>query len=237
MVSRWARWSDDAGGFWLEVFGETEPVPVPLGSLFDARAEQAARCPAYLYVCTFGYDETRRVRRDTHVKLLFPSVAGWRCKDVQAVVYHLSPVQREREWRTALAEDVRAIKPVLEVAGAATTAAGYPELGGLAAMMAHLKLRSAPQLPTGWYVKRTHSRLDGVLHQGVEWVLPAPLLRQIGTRVTGALLVQFIEAAPAREDTSPAGAAAPAIVVRARLGSRPEGPEARADLPLCVTAQ
>ncbi|MFJ3305742.1 hypothetical protein ACIPSA_21960 [Streptomyces sp. NPDC086549] len=233
MVSRWARWSDDSDGFWLEVFGETAPLPVPLEGLFSTGSRRAAQCPAYLYVWTFGY--TGRVRGNTSVTLLFPSVAEWRCKDVQAVVYHLPPVQEERKWRNALAEDVQAIKPVLEVAGEATAAAGFPVLGGLAAVMAHLKLRSAPLQKGGWYVKRTHGKHEGVLYQGVEWVLPARLLRQIGTRVTGALLVQFIEAAPAQEDTSPAGA--PGIVVRARLGRRPESPEARAVLPLSVTAQ
>ncbi|MGW7404553.1 hypothetical protein ACWGI9_12615 [Streptomyces sp. NPDC054833] len=115
---------------------------------------------------------------------------------------------------------------------------GLPMLGHLAAATTHLRLRSAPQLPeAGWYVERTHRMLDDVLYQGVEWVLPAPFVRQIGTRVTGALLVQFIEAAPAQEDTSPAGAGHPGIVACARLGTRPEGPEARAGLPLSGTAQ
>ncbi|MGW7404552.1 hypothetical protein ACWGI9_12610 [Streptomyces sp. NPDC054833] len=114
MVSQWARGSDDSGTFRLEVFGETAPVPVPLGRLFSPEAEPAAECPAYLYVWTFGYTGDMQV--DTRVTLLFPSVAGWRCKDVQAVVYHLPPVQKEQEWRTALAEDVQALRPMLDVA-------------------------------------------------------------------------------------------------------------------------
>jgi len=55
-------------------------------------------------------------------------------KDVQALVYHLPPVQEEREWRTALAEDVNALAPAVGLAG--EIAADVTPLPGLSAASA-----------------------------------------------------------------------------------------------------
>jgi len=48
--------------------------------------------------------------------------------------------------------------------------------------------------------------VGGALYYGVEWTLPGKLLQQVGTRVTGALLVQYFSAEPVRGGGGPGGA-------------------------------
>ncbi|MGH1552984.1 hypothetical protein ACRAWF_16105 [Streptomyces sp. L7] len=204
MAAAWSRGIAETGE-WLEVYGETEPRSVPLEQMFATGSDTARPFTGYLYVWSLGYtgDEAPSVK----VTLLFPAASGWRVKDVQAVVYHLPPVADERAWRTTLARDLRTAGPVLEAAGKLTAElAGFPEINAMTSAAAHLRARSAPQMrDEEWFVKRVHRSPGGILHQGVEWTLPANFVQQIGTRVTGALLVEFIGAAPAYEDTDPAG--------------------------------
>ncbi|WP_019066060.1 hypothetical protein [Streptomyces hokutonensis] len=204
MAAAWSRGSTETGE-WLEVYGETEPQSVPLEQMFATGSDTARPFTGYLYVWSLGYtgDDAPSVT----VTLLFPAASGWRVKDVQAVVYHLPPVADERAWRTTLARDLRAAGPVLEAAGKLTAElAGFPEINAMTSAAAHLRARSAPQMrDEEWFVRRVHRSPGGTLHQGVEWTLPANFVQQIGTRVTGALLVEFIGAAPAYEDTAPPG--------------------------------
>lgn len=203
MAAAWGRGFAESDE-WLEVYGETEPQSVPLEQMFATGSDTARPFTGYLYVWSLGYtgDEAPSVK----VTLLFPAMSGWRVKDVQAVVYHLPPVEDERAWRNTLARDLRAAGPVLEAAGRLTAdLAGFPEINAMTSAAAHLRARSAPQMrDEEWFVKRVHRSPGGILHQGVEWTLPANFVQQIGTRVTGALLVEFIGAAPAHEVTDPA---------------------------------
>ena len=239
MAAAWGR-RFAATGEWLEVYGETEPRSIPLEKLLTTETDTAHPFTAFLYIWTFGYPEGDTPQAE--VRLLFPAADDWRVKDVQALVYHLPPVQDEHTWRTALAEDLQAVKPALEVAGKVTaTLAGLPELNTAAATIAHLKMRSAPQLKKdGWYAKRVHRTVDGKLHHGVAWILPAKFLQQIGTRVTGALLVQFINATAADIEPVSIGSRllACAKLDRKRLGfTRSSVDLAYASLPLIVTPE
>ncbi|MFJ3897024.1 hypothetical protein [Streptomyces sp. NPDC090083] len=202
MATAWSRGTAETSE-WLEVYGETEPRSVPLERMFTTGPDTARPFTGYLYVWSLGYtgDEAPAVK----VTLLFPAVGGWRVKDVQAIVYHLPPVADERAWRNTLARDLRAAGPVLEAAGRLTAElAGFPQINAMTSAAAHLRARSAPQMrDEEWFVKRVHRRADGSLYQGVEWTLPANFVQQIGTRITGALLVEFIGATPAGEVTDP----------------------------------
>ncbi|MHC3474017.1 hypothetical protein ACYF6T_35695 [Streptomyces sp. 7R007] len=244
MVARWDRSRPDDD--WLEVYGESDPVSVPLAGLFRTDPAVSQEFTAYLYVWTLGY--TGDVPERAEVRLLFPAVDRWRVKDVQALVYHLPPVQEEREWRTALAEDVNALAPAVGLVGEiAANVTPLPGLSATSAAIAHLKLRSTPQVGRdAWFVRRIHRTVGGVPYYGVEWTLPGKLLQQIGTRVTGALLVQFFTAEPVRGG----GGAGGALLAQVRLHrgntavELPAGSwsdDAPADafvmLPLNVTAQ
>ncbi|MCX5241833.1 hypothetical protein OG824_42225 [Streptomyces prunicolor] len=238
MAAAWARGRAETGE-WLEVYGETEPQSVPLEQMFATGSDRATPFTGYLYVWTLGYTEHAP---DAKVTLLFPAMGDWRVKDVQAIVYHLPPVADERAWRTTLARDLRAAGPVLETAGKLTAdLVGFPELNAITSAAAHLRARSAPQMPDEeWFVKRVHRSLAGILHQGVEWTLPANFVKQIGTRVTGALLVQFVGAAPAYEDSDPPGGEplpllACATLTRDKEMRLPE--DAYVRLPLRVTPE
>ena len=239
MAAAWGRGFAESGE-WLEVYGETEPQSVPLEQMFATGSDTARPFTGYLYVWSLGYtgDEAPFVK----VTLLFPAMSGWRVKDVQAVVYHLPPVEDERAWRNTLARDLRAAGPVLEAAGRLTAdLAGFPEINAMTSAAAHLRARSAPQMrDEEWFVKRVHRSPGGILHQGVEWTLPANFVQQIGTRVTGALLVEFIGAAPAYEDTDPADSEplpllACATLTRDKEVRLPE--DAYVRLPLRVTPE
>jgi hypothetical protein len=250
MVSRWDRRSRPDDASWLEVYGESDPVSVPLTSLFRNDPNAAQEFSAYLYVWTLGYaEDAGDAPGKAEVRLLFPAADRWRVKDVQALVYHLPPVQDEREWRTALAEDLNALAPAVGVAGQIVGAVTpLPGLNAASAAIAHLKLRSAPQVGRdGWYVRRIHRTVGGTPYYGVEWTLPGKLLQQIGTRVTGALLVQYFTAEPVRDDGGRAGGA---LLAHARLNLRdgavelPAGSwsadatsDAFAMIPLQVTAK
>lgn len=204
MTAAWYRTSAGASE-WLEVYGETEPQSIPLERIFATEAHKPRHLTANLYVWTLGYTGKAPHLR---VRLLFPAVGSWRVKDLQAVVYHLPPVKHERAWQSALAADLHTAAPVLEAAGQITAAvAPFPGLTMVTAAAAHLTARSAPQIPRyKWYVSRVHHSVDETPYYGVEWILPPRFVKQIGTRVTGALLVQFIQATPAHgasENTEP----------------------------------
>lgn len=246
MVSRWDRWPQAGDANWLEIYGESDPVSVPLASLFRTEPDPAQDFAAYLYVWTLGY--TGHVPDRAEVRLLFPAVDRWRVKDVQALVYHLPPVQEEREWRTALAEDLNAIAPAVGLAGEiAANVTPLPGLSAASAAIAHLKMRSAPQVGRdAWYVRRIHRVTDGAPYYGVEWTLPGKLLQQVGTRVTGALLVQYFTAEPVRGGGRPGGAllSHARLTVEGRAVELPVGSwsdDAAVDafvmLPLTVTAR
>ncbi|MBK3563133.1 MULTISPECIES: hypothetical protein [unclassified Streptomyces] len=239
MATAWGRGHAETGE-WLEVYGETEPRSVPLERILATDTDEAHPFTAYLYVWTLGY--SREARR-TEVTLLFPAEGDWRVKDLQAVVYHLPPVQEERAWRDTLARDLQVAGPILEAITAGLTGSPtFPDLNAVASIAAHLNARSAPQIQNDeWYVRRVHDTVDETLYQGVEWILPPSFVNQIGTRVTGALLVQFIGAAHGAPEDTPA----PPLLARATLThgkestALPGGPatDPYVRLPLHVTPE
>ncbi|MFJ9246399.1 hypothetical protein [Streptomyces sp. NPDC101776] len=240
MGAAWSRGLAETGE-WLEVYGETEPRSIPLERILATDSDEAHPFTAYLYVWTLGYS---RDARRMEVTLLFPAEGDWRVKDLQAVVYHLPPVQEERAWRDTLARDLQVAGPILGAVTAGLTGSpAFPDLNAVASIGAHLNARSAPQIQNDeWYVRRVHDTVDETLYQGVEWTLPPSFVNQIGTRVTGALLVQFIGAA--HTHTAPAELPTAPLLAHAMLTHGKETtrlPDPRADahvrLPLRVTPE
>lgn len=132
------------------------------------------------------------------VSLYFPADCNWRVSEILATVKHLSPVEQERNWREEFAKDFTAIEPAIGAAGkVAAVATGMPELGSVAEAVSSLKLTSVPQT-TGamWFVRKVNRVESRSLFLGIEWQLSLGLLKQLGSRVTGGLLVSFSAVQP-----------------------------------------
>jgi hypothetical protein len=199
---------------WLEVYGETEPTATSGGGTPPAKG-----VGLYEYVWSLGYlaplsshpphgrsmlrggraedgqqDSDRLADPAAHAYLYFAADSSWRVSEVLATVKHLAPVQDERTWGEELAKDFTAIQPVIgaagQIAGAAT---GMPELGSIAATVSRLKLTSVPPTQSSeWFVRKVDMVKNGHMFHGIEWELSLNLLNQLGSRVTGGILVCFV---------------------------------------------
>lgn len=203
----------------FEVYGEIEPT------LSSGAGTPAATGGLYEYCWTLCYfekkfsklqqkvdfSEQHRLWRDkpksaprwsdkcaARVSLYFPADCNWRVSEILATVKHLSPVQQERSWREEFTKDFNAIEPVIGAAGkVAADATGIPELGSVAEAVSRLKLTSVPQAAGAeWFVRKVDLVRSEKLFHGIEWQLSLGLLRQLGTRVTGGLLVSFASVQP-----------------------------------------
>jgi hypothetical protein len=200
---------------WLEVYGETEP-----GLSWGAAKPPANGAGLYEYRWALGYlgssshlphqqrfpwprrhqdgdsDQPKLAQLAdpaAHVRLYFAANSDWRVHETLATVKNLAPVQDERSWRQELAKDLETIQPLIGTAGqVAADATGMPELGSIAETISRLKLTSVPQAPSAeWFVRRIDIVRSRNLYHGIEWQLPLDLLNQLGSRVTGGLLVSF----------------------------------------------
>jgi hypothetical protein len=198
---------------WLEVYGETEPTASSVAGTPPAKG-----AGLYEYQWSLGYlaplsshpphgrsllrggraedgqqDSDRLADPAAHVYLYFAADCSWRVSEVLATVKHLAPVQDERTWGEELAKDFTAIQPVIGAAGQiAGDATGMPELGSMAATVSRLKLTSVPPTQSSeWFVRKVDMVRNDHLFHGIEWQLSLNLLNQLGSRVTGGLLVFF----------------------------------------------
>ena len=128
-----------------------------------------------------------------HIYLYFAADSNWRVSEILATVKHLAPVQDERTWREDLGKDFTAIQPVIGAVGqVAADVSGMPELGSIAQTVSRLKVTSVPPTQNAeWFVRRIDTVRDHHLYHGIEWQLSKGLLDQLGSRVTGGLLVSF----------------------------------------------
>jgi len=199
---------------WLEVYGETEPAVSSVAGTPPAKG-----AGLYEYVWSLGYsaplssdplrgrsllrvghaqegqqDSDRLADPAAHVYLYFAADSNWRASEVLATVKHLAPVQDERTWGEELAKDFTAIQPVIGAAGQiAGDATGMPELGSIAATVSRLKLTSVPPTQSSeWFVRKIDMVRNGHMFYGIEWQLSLNLLNQLGSRVTGGLLMYFV---------------------------------------------
>ena len=201
---------------WFEVYGEIEPT------LSSGTGTPTAAGGLYEYCWGLGYSEKLFESRfkelasgdqgklqrllpsrspdnaAARVRLYFPADCNWRVSEILATVKHLSPVQQERNWREEFAKDFTAIEPVIGAAGkVAADATGMPELGSVAEAVSRLKLTSVPQATgTMWFVRKVDKIHSGSLFHGIEWQLSVGLLKQLGFRVAGGLLVSFASVQP-----------------------------------------
>jgi hypothetical protein len=221
---------------WLEIYGETEPTassedttpPAKGPDLYEYRwaigylAPPSAHPPHGSGFLRGGHadhgaqDTDRLADPAAHVYLYFAADSNWRVSEILATVKHLAPVQAEQTWREELAKDFTAIEPVIGVAGqVAADASGMPELGSITQAVSRLKFTSVPPTQSAeWFVRKIDTVNDHHLFLGIEWQLSQGLLSQLGSRVTGGLLVSFasIEAEGAPQSDPSQGLLAKAVL-------------------------
>ena len=170
-----AAWDQDANPYYLEVYGETEPIigaPVTQGVRAGASpAPTGLSRRVYEYRWTLGHGGQAPGHRHlgtgrtapslwrrlndpaAHVYLYFPIEGGWRMEEVVATVKYLSPVRDQMTWSEKAAEGWQRVQPLLGDAGTvAATLAPFPGVGSVAtgastllSTMARLNVGSVPQ--------------------------------------------------------------------------------------------
>jgi hypothetical protein len=168
-------WDQDAHPYYLEVFGEAEPVldmahaeVIPAGG---AVAGTTTPTPIYEYWWTIGHGGTKPEHRHlfenrkkldlwhrledvaARVYMYFPISGGWRAQELVASAKYLSPVANQSDWTAKAAADWQRMQPILAGAGQAAAALGaVPGVGAVAAgaspilsAMSKLQVGNVPQ--------------------------------------------------------------------------------------------
>jgi hypothetical protein len=150
------QWDQDEHPYYLEVFGEAEPMldmthaeVVPVGG---SAATAATATPIYEYWWTIGHGGSKPQHRHlfenrqkvdlwhrlediaARVYLYFPISGGWRTQELAASAKYLSPVMHQSDWTDKAAEQWQRMQPILAGAGQAASALGVlPGVGMVAA--------------------------------------------------------------------------------------------------------
>ena len=173
-------WDQDVNPFYLEVFGEAEPLldmthaeVIPIGG---SAAASTSPTPIYEYWWTIGHGGSKPEHRHllegrkkldlwhrlddiaARVYLYFPISGGWRTHELAASAKYLSPVAQQSEWTDKAAAEWQRMQPILAGAGQAAPALGViPGVGTAAAAaapllpaVATLQVGSVPQAVKGF---------------------------------------------------------------------------------------
>jgi hypothetical protein len=146
------QWDQDEHPYYLEVFGEAEPLldmthaeVIPIGGSVAASANPT---PIYEYWWTIGHGGSKPQHRHlfedrqkadlwhrledvaARVYLYFPISGGWRAQELAASAKYLSPVVNQSHWTDKAAADWQAMQPILAGAGQAASVLGaVPGIG------------------------------------------------------------------------------------------------------------
>jgi len=155
----------------------------------------------------FGLPGPSVVVSNAHVRIFFPTLGDWLIIPQAAAIKHLSPVEKEEQWRQRMAEDWNNLAPILGVAGqVGADVSGLAPIGDVAKAVAGIRATSVPQTPdANWFVRAVNIIYDNVLYRGVEWQLPRVLLDEVGTQISGSLLVSFTEVRTSTSGKTTAG--------------------------------
>lgn len=160
-----ASWDQEKDPYYLEVFGETEPVldmthaeVLPPGG---STAQTTAATPVYEYRWTIGHGgampehrhlfESRKKLDLWHrlediaarVYLYFAIAGGWGVQERAASAKYLAPVAHQSDWTEKAAADWQRMQPI--VAGAGQVASALGVVPGVSTVAAGAARRSSPQ--------------------------------------------------------------------------------------------
>lgn len=169
------EWDQNEHPYYLEVFGEAEPVldmthaeVIPAGG---TGAATTAATPVYEYWWTIGHGGNKPEHRHlfgdrkkvnlwhrlediaARVYLYFPISGGWRMQELVASAKYLSPVAHQSDWTEKAATEWQRMQPILAGAGqAASTLGVVPGVGTVAggaapilSAMSKLQVGNVPQ--------------------------------------------------------------------------------------------
>lgn len=191
------EWEQDEHPYYLEVFGEAEPLldmahaEVILAG--HAEAASTTSTPIYEYWWTIGHGGTKPQHRHlfesrkkldlwrrlediaARVYLYFPISGGWRMQELVASTKYLSPVAHQSDWTEKAAADWQRMQPILAGAGQAASALGVvPGVGTIASgaapilsAMAKLQVGNVPQGVKGFDWYVEKVTVPATSHHGV----------------------------------------------------------------------
>jgi hypothetical protein len=170
-----SNWDQDKEPFYLEVFGEAEPLldlsyaeVVPAGGT-TVQSSQATSIYEYWWTIGHGghgpehkhlFDGRKNEllwrkldKIAARIYLYFPISGGWRAKELIGTVKYLSPVSDQKDWSEKAAADWQRAEPALASAGeVASGLAAVPGVGAAAAgaapilsALSKLQVGSVPQ--------------------------------------------------------------------------------------------
>jgi hypothetical protein len=173
-------WDHNQDPYYLEVFGEAEPVldmahaeVLPAGG---STAQTMTPTPIYQYWWTVGHGGSKPEHRHlfegrkkldlwhrlediaARVYLYFPIAGGWRAHEVAASTNYLSPVANQSDWTEKAAAEWDRMQPIVAGAGQVASALGVvPGVGAVAAgaapvlsAVSKLQIGSVPQNVKGF---------------------------------------------------------------------------------------
>lgn len=191
------QWDQDEHPYYLEVFGEAEPLldidhaeVVPVGG---SAATSASATSIYEYWWTIGHGGSKPQHRHlfgnrqkvdlwhrlediaARVYLYFPISGGWRTQELAASAKYLSPVLHQSDWTDKAAADWQRMQPLLVGARQAASALGVvPGIGTVAAgaapilsAMSKLQVGTVPQGVKGFEWYVEKVTVPAAAHHGV----------------------------------------------------------------------
>jgi hypothetical protein len=149
-------WNQDENPYYLEVFGEAEPLlDMTHAEMIQAGTSNAtitSSTPIYEYWWTIGHGGSKPEHRHlfesrkkldlwhqleeiaARVYLFFPISGGWRIQELAASAKYLIPVANQSDWTEKAAADWQRMQPILSGAGQAASAmSAVPGVGAVAA--------------------------------------------------------------------------------------------------------
>lgn len=175
-----STWDQDQDPYYLEVFGEAQPVldmshaeVLPAG---ESAAKPTTGTPVYEYWWTIGHGGAKPEHRHlfesrdkldlwhrlediaARVYLYFPIAGGWRIQELAASATYLAPVAQQSDWTEKAAAEWKRMQPIVAGAGQVASALGVvPGVGTVAAgaapilsAVAKLQVGSVPQEVKGF---------------------------------------------------------------------------------------
>ncbi len=192
-----ATWDQNQHPYYMEVFGEAEPVldmaHAEVLPVSGSTAQTTTATPVYEYWWTVGHGGSKPEHRHlfesrkkldlwhqlediaARVYLYFPIAGGWRVQELAASAKYLAPVAHQSDWTEKAAAEWQRMQPIVAGAGQVASALGVvPGVGAVAAgaapilsAVSKLQVGSVPQDVKGFDWYVEKVTFGAAAHHGV----------------------------------------------------------------------